>query len=334
MRLKAFSAASVAEAMRQVRTHLGDEAVIVSVEEARRGKPACVTAALETPVATQPLVEVTLPEPAARSAGQPYTPAMLEALLRYHGVPASLRASLLAAANSAEGDLAERLAQALASALAFRPLAEPLGAGRPVMLVGQPGQGKTLNCARLAGAVAESGQDVRVITLDCQAAGALAQLRAFCQPLDVPVLEARDAGALGALIGLGFEGVTLIDTAGINPYALSDVAELAEQIKVSGAEAIWVMAAGCDPLEAAESARLYHTLGVRRFILSRADAARRYAAPVSAAAHGGLALAAIAHSPFLGDPLEPATPWVLAERLISKPDQNDLARLSTKKAAS
>lgn len=312
--------------MARVRAALGDEAVIVSVEEAGRGRPALVMAALETPFAAVPL-----PEPERPTAGQPYSEEALDALLRYHGLPDSLAQTLKQTATAFEGDLLERLALALEQALRFQPLLPR--SGKPVMLVGQPGQGKTLNCARLAIAAA-SGGDARVITLDCEAAGAVAQLKAFCQPVDVPVIEARDAGSLGSLLALGFDGVTIIDTAGINPYAIAEVAQLAEQIKISGAEPVWVMAAGCDPLEAAECATLYRTLGVKRFILSRADAARRFAAPVAAASHGGLAFAGIGESAFLADPLHPATPWLLADKLIAKPDQNDLNRLRPQKAAS
>src|SRR5688500_20248875 len=83
MRLRTFTAASIGEAMRQIRTALGEDAVILLTEQ--EGKQVKVTAAVETGAA-----------PAAAASVAPEAADELETALRYHAVPQPLAARLLA----------------------------------------------------------------------------------------------------------------------------------------------------------------------------------------------------------------------------------------------
>ena len=47
MRLKTFSAASMTEALKIVKEHFGEEAIIVSSKKADNGSGVCVTAAID-----------------------------------------------------------------------------------------------------------------------------------------------------------------------------------------------------------------------------------------------------------------------------------------------
>ena len=53
MRLRTFTAATLDDAIAQVRDELGEEAVIVSTYKSRRGRGAQVTAALDEPTDEQ-----------------------------------------------------------------------------------------------------------------------------------------------------------------------------------------------------------------------------------------------------------------------------------------
>jgi flagellar biosynthesis protein FlhF len=340
MRLKIYSARTLPAAMERVRAELGDDAVIVHIDEPRSG-PVRITAAIEDAPAPEPIEDAEAPPApnAGRTTHHRFEIEQLEAVLRYHAVPAGLAQRLRSsAAQRDEPDALEALASALEDQVRLRPL--NLTAGKPILLVGQPGQGKTLTIARLAAHAAVAGRKVRVITLDGSACGALEQINGFLQPLEIPVsaatLEELTPERLANQTG---DELLLIDSAGVNPYALADVESLARCIARTRVEPIWVMAAGGCPLEAAEMAEVFASLSVKRMIITRLDAARRLGALLTAPVRSGLSLAAFSDSPYLADPLEPATPLALARRLLEKPDPAHVQRsvsspLASQRAAS
>ena len=124
MRVKLFQAATMAEAMAQIRAELGADAIILEQRRTRHGVE--VTAALEPdePLLIQPL-----------TAAAPFAP---PGPLDFHNIPQELLRAL------ASGSLE----QSLAEALSFSPL--PSGRERPLLLCGPPGAGKTLTTAKLA----------------------------------------------------------------------------------------------------------------------------------------------------------------------------------------
>lgn len=326
MRLKVYTAKTVAAAMDRIRAELGDDAVIVTVDAAQRGGPVRVTAAIDRqPMREAPGRFESEPPPPPSRADAPFDATQLAAVLRYHSAPTPVATRLQTlAAGFADSSAPEALARGLEEMTPFAPL--DLASSRPLLLAGLPGQGKTLAAARLATAARLAGRAVRIITLDAGAAGALEQLRAFCAPIEAELHVAEDARALERRCGVRFEGLTIIDTAGLNPYALADIELIAHGIKRSGAEPIWVMAAGIDALEAAEMADIFASLGARRLIATRLDAARRLGALLTAPIKARLALAGFCASPFLSDPIEPATPLALARLLLDKPDPGHIAR--------
>lgn len=320
MRLKVFTARTIALAMDRVRAELGEDAVIVTVDQGPKGGPVRVTAAVELK-APPPPVEVT-PPPRARS---PFDAAQLAAVLRYHTTPTPVATRLQTIAAGYSDDANdEALSRALAEVVPFMPL--DFRNDRPLLLAGLPGQGKTLTAARLAAAARLDGRTCRVITLDSMAAGAMEQLRGFCAPLEVPVLAADSPAALELLCRQAFDGQTIVDTAGLNPYALADLETLAHAIKRARAEPVWVQAAGADALEAAEMADIFASLGARSMIATRLDAARRLGALLTAPIKSRIALAGFSASPYLSDPVEAATPLALARLMLDKPDPNHIAR--------
>lgn len=322
MRLKVFTARTIALAMDRVRAELGEDAVIVTVDQGPKGGPVRVTAAVELR-APAPPVEVTPPPPAR--APSPFDAAQLAAVLRYHTTPTPVATRLQTIAAGYSDDANdEALSRALAEVVPFLPL--DLHSDRPILLAGLPGQGKTLTAARLAASARVQGRNCRVITLDSMAAGAMEQLRGFCAPLETSVLAADSPGALELLCRQAFDGQTIIDTAGLNPYALGDLETLAHAIKRVRAEPVWVLAAGADALEAAEMADIFASLGTRSMVATRLDAARRLGALLTAPIKSRIALAGFSASPFLSDPVEPATPLALARLMLDKPDPNHIAR--------
>lgn len=318
MKLKTFAAKSMHEAMSQVRAELGDEAIIVSATSDKKGGMVRVLAATEhTPA----------PEPAAQAAPARDLEAMdtldacrLGDVLHHHGLPPALTITLTKAADAlCAHDLHFLLAGSLENVLRFTHL--PKNPGQPLLFTGLAGSGKTVTIARIAAQAALVGQPVTVITTDVVRAGAVEQLQRYGELAGVPVQVAEDMKALAACAAeTQAQGATrvLIDTPAVNPFHADDMDELAARIAISGAEPVLAMAAGGDALEAQDVAAAFGQIGCTRLVATRLDATRRLGAVLAAAHTSGIALAAAALSPYIGDPLEPLNPLALARLMYAR----------------
>ena len=284
MRLRTFTAASIAEAMRQVRTALGDDAVILSTEQ--EGKQVKVTAAIETAAVAATTATV------VESADD------LEHALRYHGVPQPLAGRLLATAADLEGSSPQQaLTAALRAQFGFQPLTDRKPA-RPILLAGLPGAGKSSTLAKLAARAKVNGLPATAITCDLAKAGAIEQLATYAKALEIPAYRAKDAATLRkAVAKADADGIILIDTLGTNPLKAGDLAQLRELAGAAGAEIVLVMAAGGDAVESAELAAGYAEAGATRLVATKVDVARRYGGILAAAEAGRLAFAGVGTSP-------------------------------------
>ncbi len=299
MRLKVFRAPRMAEAMALLREELGAEAVILSTRRTTQGVE--LTAALE---AEEPVL---IPPAAQLRPGAPEGP------LSFHNLPAPLAARL------AHGPLD----QALTGALGFAPL--PDGRDRPVMLVGPPGAGKTLTCAKLAARLVLADAAPVVATTDGQRAGAAAQLAAFTGVLGLTLAVAQSPAALGKALARRAPGQpALVDSAGCDPFDAQQAVALHALAAAAQADLVLVLPAGLDAQEAADLARAFAALGARHLVPTRLDAARRLGAVLAAAEAGPLLLAEGGTSPEVVDGLETLTPARLAARLANAPRRGAL----------
>ncbi|MBY0335389.1 MAG: GTPase [Acetobacteraceae bacterium] len=291
MRLRVFHARTASLALEQVRDALGEEAVVLSTRRVAGGVE--VTAAQDG--AEEPLLIP--PEPVA-------PPALPPALAR-HNLPPALALALTM------GDAGARLAEVLR----FEALPE----GRPWLLVGPPGAGKTLSCAKLAAREAMRGRLPVVVTCDGARAGAVEQLAAFTRLLRLTLAVAATPEALRkAVTGAEPGQAVVVDGFGCDPFEPVQARRLHALIAASGAAPVLVLPAGLDADEAAEQARAFHALGARHLLPTRLDAARRLGGVLAAAATG-LALAEAGTGPGVADGLSPLTAAELARRLLGSP---------------
>jgi flagellar biosynthesis protein FlhF len=321
MRLRNFSAATMDEAMRRVRQELGEDAIILSTR--RDGKHGVlVTAGLED----EPLAAEEVAADEAPSAELPRADSnalegldRIAARLEFNSVPAAIADRLLnAAAELSTENPTLALAAALDAQFAFAPLIDDVPE-RPLLFVGPPGVGKTSSLAKLAIRARLAGVAVGAVTCDMLRAGAEAQLATYTSRLDIPAYRARDGQALArALASLPVEGLRLIDSAGSNPQSETDLADAASLAAIGNAEPILVLAAGGDPAETADQARIYARLGARRLIVTKLDTVRRLGGLLAAAAAGGLALCEFGLSPQISDGLVPMNPVSLARLLMGE----------------
>ncbi len=289
MRLKLFRAATVKQAMGNVRAELGAEAMILGTRRVAGGVE--VTAALEPP-------EPVLPPPIDAHAA---------ASLAWHGVPAPIIERL-------------RLAP-LDTVLRFAPL--PLGIGGPPLLfAGPPGAGKTLTVARLATRLVMEGTAPQVVTADGRRAGATEQLSALTRLLGLDLAVAAHPVALTRAVAQRKDGApVLIDLPGSDPFEPMEREELAALSAAFDAVVVAVLPAGLDASEAADMAGAYREAGAERLVVTRIDCTRRLGGVLAAAA-AGLALVEAGIGPGAADGLVPFTPDLLATRLArTSPDR-------------
>ena len=286
--------------MAQVRTALGEDAIIVSTIRGRRSQGVQITAAKEL----QPDQGRATPMPAGKISDI----GSVADALHFHGVSTTLAERLI---NVSDGfdkeDWAMALAGAIDASFSFSPLAvEP---SRPIMLVGLPGAGKTVTTAKLAARATLAGATAGVITTDCVRAGGVEQLTAFTDILSARLIEVDTVeAAKQALEELDRCNAVFVDTPGTNPFNCRETDDLRAFIEGLNAEPVMVVAAGGDTTETADAARGFVGLGVRRFITTRLDIARRLGTLLDIADRTGMALADVSATPFIAEGLQALNP--------------------------
>ena len=175
MRLKTFNARTMSEAMKMVRDHLGEDAIIVSTQRGEGGKGVRLTAALDgADPEFDGAPETTSGKPPVKKRD---TVEYLSDALSRHGVPPNLAERMLRSATTLGiDDPILALAGALDDVFSFQPLndAKPQ---KPIMLIGPPGQGKTLTVAKIAARAAMARRPFQLITTETERAGGFEQLQ-------------------------------------------------------------------------------------------------------------------------------------------------------------
>jgi len=306
MRLRSFTAATIADAMQLVRNELGAEAIILSTQRTGRNS-VTVTAGVERQTALPGEVDTATIE----------TIDAVGAVLDFHGLPPVMADRLLAAAaDLLIDDPVMALAGALDARFTFMPLVESAMA-RPIMLVGPPGAGKTVTVAKLAMRARLAGRAVTAVTCDTLRAGAVEQLATYARLLKIPAYRAKEPEVLArAIANAPKDGLMLVDTVGTNPLDRHEMDALGAFIEAARPELLLVLPAGGDVAESADYAAAFRALGATRLIATRADAARRLGGIVAAAEAAKLHFAEIGMSPQIADGLQPVNPVSLARLMM------------------
>ena len=239
--------------------------------------------------------------------------AALELALAAHGIPTpQIRKLVRLAAAQPGDDRAAALAHALARVYLFNPLG--VAAGR-FFFVGAPGVGKTLAIAKLAAQAKSQGCSVRLVTCDGARRASVDQLRYFATTLGIASEIAVDQAALEAL-DVRTGAMTLIDSAGINPYRPSERTALEALVTAARAEPVLVLAAGGDPADTVETAHVFRDLGCQRFVVTRLDIVQRLGSVMAVPEALGIAFAEGLSATALGQGVERFTAESLAARLL------------------
>lgn len=239
-----------------------------------------------------------------------------DAMIR-HRFPVSVSEKIITAVTLSEKtNMRDALAEAIETLFDFDPLpVEP--SDKPIILVGPPGAGKTLNTAKLATRAVQNGLKPVVITTDIVRAGGLEMLSTFLDILDLPLYDASSPAELKSLIEEHKDAdQILIDTGGLNPFDPHEMKDLAKLLRVADMNSVLVLPGGGDAEESGEMALTFELLGVKKIYPTRLDFARRLGGVMAAADRGALSFAGASHTHKIPDGILDLTPKVLADLLM------------------
>lgn len=344
MRLRTFTATDMPAAMQMVRDALGDDAIILSTNAKAGSGHVTVTAAIEE--------DAPAPSPAGGESGRRHNintqtqipesrlltsdPLVtndikfeLQNILRFHNLPEILVAKLLQRLTPADfhevitkhtGPQDELFRPALEKLLSRNFVFEPLRFtthAMHIMLIGTPGIGKTMTVAKLATKLALGKHPLTVITTDTSRAGGIEQLSAFTSILNIELQVAESVKQLEEMTRfIPARTRVLIDTAGCSPYNPKDFTELKNLASIENIEPVLVMPAGGDSLEAIDMLEVFSEIKIRRLLVTRCDAARRFGGIMAAALTHGLSFCNISRSPSITDTLLAMEPGLMAQMLL------------------
>ena len=310
MRLVSFLAPSSQQAMAELRSNLGDDAIIISTQTLSGGQVR-VTGAVTEEIGN--LADVL--------ASPEEVPDFdwLTRLGEFHEWPLDLREQV--------GDLVKGIKQChpeflLAALLnvqfSFDSL-EPRGqtGRRPLLFSGLPGSGKSITIAKIAARQVLAGRTVDILTLDAKRAGAVAQLSTLLAPLDMKPHPISEISEMRSLLARCRSDTVLVDSPGINPFASSELAFLSNMLAMANADLVLVLPAGLGYADCKEMAQSYASLGATCMVVTKLDAAKRLGG-VMAAAEAGLAFSEGGIGPTIGDGLHSLSPDGLARLLLRR----------------
>lgn len=299
--------------MELVRQTLGPNAIIVATHEDDANRGARVTAAIDPDDQDFDFF--------SEGASEETLELLTEVLERHHVPNGIIDRIIDAATDGTDTTPVSVLTAALSKVFKFKNLPHAPG-GPPIMLIGPPGVGKTVSCAKLAARVAlahdkDGAPPVNLIAADPVRVGAVDQLRIYAEKLGAALYEAANGDALAnVLTKLRRSEMVIIDTPGSNPYEMADIAHLVEMAEAGKVETVLVLAAGRDAEEAAELAEAFRPVGATRLLMTGLDMAKRYGALLSAADAGGLHLSEVSLAPEIGKGLQALDAAGLARLLL------------------
>lgn len=139
-----------------------------------------------------------------------------ERLLSLNYIYGPLREHLLDGFSSTLDDLPRKLTERIIASTNMDYNAQ-LHPSRVVVFLGPTGAGKTTTLAKVGYMYKKSGKKVGIITLDCYRVGALEQIKAFANALDIPVLSAsREDELIKDLEEFTYYDLILVDTMGLS----------------------------------------------------------------------------------------------------------------------
>lgn len=313
MRLKRFTAPTMTEALKAVKVELGDDAVILSSRKVKGndGKPTLeVTAAIEQIAAARgtdtkedrrtsgprtdaPRTATTADfdlEPVNSTDGE----GTLADQLMAHGVTSAIAQKLQKAVKALqETGFSEEdgLEMVLSKLINFKTPADILESGKPFVLVGSTGAGKTTTLAKIAVTERMHGRKVALVTMDTYKIGGVEQLDIYADALKESLHVVKSGQTLGQTLEKikGYD-LILVDSAGVNPYERSRMADIAKQLDEVDATVALMLPSNLNAAEMTALPKAFGALKPQHLLFSKMDETSFLGGMVNTAIESGLPL--------------------------------------------
>ncbi len=318
MRMKLFSAATMEEAMEQMRAELGSDAVILSTRnepgnvEVRAAVERAPNARFATPVFSE-----------SRPHFDNTTRERIKDVMSWHGAPSGFTDIVTNAGLKLMGATADpgpALAAGLEGVLSFSPVHSDTR--KSILLVGAPGSGKTSTAAKLASVTRNSPLGLKAASADFDASGGHARLAAYVGRPDVGLFKSPEALQNHLAARTASERKLVIDGPAFNPVNPNEIARLRNLLYHVDVEPILVMSAEGHPEDLEDNARAFASVGVRRAILTKLDVVRRRGGAFAALSSSRLSIAQLSLTHSISNGLIPATPLRIARLLLETAPEN------------
>ena len=303
MKLKRFTAPTMNEAIQAIKADLGEEAVILSTRKVKgsNGKPALeVTAAVEQ-LAAAPKASTAKPS-ATTTADIELEPVSkldtsngeLAEKLMAHGITPALAQRLQKAVSAlADSGFSEEdsLEMVLNKLITFKAPSELLESGKPFVLVGSTGAGKTTTLAKIAVTERMHGRKVALVTMDTYKIGGVEQLDIYADALKESLHVVKSGTTLAdALQKIKGYDLILVDSAGVNPYERTRMADIAKQLSEVDATIALMLPSNLNAAEMVALPKAFGALKPQHLVFSKMDETSFLGGMVNTAIESGLPL--------------------------------------------
>jgi len=326
MRLKTFTNKTMNLAMAEIREELGDEAIIVSTFEDRKGVK--ITAALDD----RHRKEKKKATPKPKLSNKTKTMDTFCRLLEYHHIPNNLSNIILEDVSGLDDKILNSGLEAVIDEITdFQNIdfKETSSKETPLMLVGPAGVGKSITAAKIAAECRIHNQKVEVITTDSLKAGGIEQINAFTTAMAIPLHIASNPDDLESILGeIAPETYVIIDTPGMNPMNSNEMSILTELVLITKYPPTLVLSAGWDTSVTQDMIEVYQMLGVNRIIHTRTDTVKRFGTLITAIWGNQLGLMNTSGGPTVGSRIVDADAEVITDILTEHMDLDDPDLLS------
>jgi flagellar biosynthesis protein FlhF len=231
MRLKYYTAKSMQEGLRLIQKDLGDDAIMLSSKSVTLpdgSKGVEITAAVEKFTPAKEEKKTAQPynfEQLQDSAASRYiAPSSVEEKLLQHGVSGKIASKIGNAIGALQGsgfETEDCLEMILGKLINFQISSKVLTKGRPIVLIGSTGAGKTTTIAKLSVSKVMAKNSVGLINMDTFKVGAKEQIKLFADALQVESRVVKSPEELSNTVSLfqhKQKDFILIDSAGLNPF--------------------------------------------------------------------------------------------------------------------
>jgi flagellar biosynthesis protein FlhF len=348
MKVKKYTASSMPEAMKKIRSDLGVDAIILNTKEANKGgifglfskKYLEVTAAVDPDP-----VPIALGNSGARgkvaddirrleneikrlkSSSYPGPLADVWNLLQKHGVEAGLTEKLMKPllkdwyTNNevlSEQEVFQSLHDLLVDQLTQKETKISVYGKKVLVFIGPTGVGKTTTLAKIAAkAKLEDGKAVAFITADTYRIAAVNQLKTYADILNVPIEVAYTKDDFHkAKKAFADHDLVLVDTAGRNFREPSTIGELKQLIPFEDDTKVWLVFSMTSKYRDMKAIfRQFASIPADACVLTKIDETRDYGSAANLWLKDGLVPAFFTNGQTVPDDLIQSTPRRMAEML-------------------